>query len=536
MIVAVLLTPVLSQRETSFGNVPATNANQQQIGVFQVISKGIIATIHAAVAPKVGKIMQLERFDLGQVGTHHSAEFDYYTGYSRSMSTLTDIFCSTGFISSDSDGRIFSVGGWNGPSLEAVRYVTPCGNPGKFGICDWIEDPNVASLKLPRWYPSALPLASGRVAIIGGTTSPTGLQPPAINQPSVEFLPPLPNEAPIELPLLVETDTFNLYPIAHLLSSGQVFLMAGQRCQLLNQDTFEMIEELPEIPEGKRTYPFTGSSVMLSLTSKNNWESQVLVCGGGSDTKPDAPALKTCGLLNMNDPQEWEMDEMPDARLMPDMTILADGKVLIINGARLGWAGFGNANDPNRVAIIYDPKKPTGNRIEALAESLIPRMYHSISLMVEDGSVVVLGSTPNANANIPGEYPNEQRIEVFYPPYLLTKQPRPVLERIAQQDYVWGNKLLMNVQMTGNPETAIVSLFTNGFVTHSVHQGQRRVELDCTWINKNSFYSVECMIPTSPNVVPPGWYMIFVTDNEMPGIAQWIRVGNDPAQLQNYAQ
>ncbi len=44
------------------------------------------------------------------------------------------------------------------------------------------------------------------------------------------------------------------------------------------------------------------------------------------------------------------------------------------------------------------------------------------------------------------------------------------------------------------------------------------------------------MIHTSPNVVPPGWYMIFVTDNDMPGIAQWIRVGNDPAQLQKYAQ
>ena len=105
-------------------------------------------------------------------------------------------------------------------------------------------------------------MASGRVAVIGGTTAATGLEPPAFNQPNVEFVPPRMGEQVINLPLLVETDTYNLYPIAHLLPNNQVFLMAGERSQLLNSETFQALVELPPIV-GKRTYPFAGNSYSI---------------------------------------------------------------------------------------------------------------------------------------------------------------------------------------------------------------------------------------------------------------------------------
>lgn len=515
----------LAQRKTPFGAIPEATQQQKEQGLFDIIATGLIATIHAVIPPGKGKVLQLERFDLGQVGTHHSAEFDYHTGYSRMMSTLTDIFCCTGFVSPDPQGRVFSVGGWNNEALEAVRYVTPCGNPGEFGTCNWFEDARLADLKFPRWYPTALPLSTGRVAIIGGTDFPVGMTRPAVNQPSVEFVPPIAGEEPITLPLLVETDTYNLYPIAHLLPNGQVFLLSGERSQLLDQETFATILELPPIV-GKRTYPFTGSSVMLTLTFKNQWNPSILTCGGTTDTNKNAPGLADCGLIHPLDQNpQWQMDPLTGPRVMPDMVLLADGTVLIINGGRQGYAGFDTAHDPDRQALLYDPSRPVGQRVIPLAESTIARLYHSEALLIEDGSVLVMGSAPNANANIDAEYPNERRIEIFYPPYLFTGT-RPVVRKLATTTFENGSKLQLLVRLQGNPQTATVSLFTNGFVTHSVHQGQRRVELDCQWRSNQQTYDVECTIPASPNVIPPGWYMLFVTDVKMPSIAQWIFVTN----------
>jgi hypothetical protein len=270
-----------------FGSVACANSSLvnrqlQSASVIQQVAVGLVSPIHVVQSPRAGKVLFLERIDGGQIGTTHAQEFDPWTGESRALNLVTDTFCSAGFISPDSRGRVFNVGGFTGPALEAVRVFTPCGAPGIFGTCDWYENENIAALKVPRWYPSALPLANGRVAIIGGSTDAVGMPPPAppgLNQPNMEFLPPYVGEGVIELQLLVETDTYNLYPIAHVLPNGLVFLLAGERSQLLDPVTFNPLLELPLL-QGKRTYPFAGSSVLLTLRPANNYLAEVLVCGG----------------------------------------------------------------------------------------------------------------------------------------------------------------------------------------------------------------------------------------------------------------
>jgi hypothetical protein len=527
MFIVYLVYGCFCQRIVPFGSVPEVDIAAASKGIFQTISTAPISAIHGALAPKTGKVILLERFDGGLKHSSHSAEFDYHTGYSKTLSTLTDIFCSTGFVAPNLQGTIYNVGGWTGQSLEAVRDYVPCGNPGLFGQCDWHEDPSKALLQLPRWYPSALPLSTGRVAIIGGTDYPTGLAQPSKNQPSVEYLPPLEGDLPIQIQLLVETDQMNLYPNAHLLENGMVFLLAADRAQLLDPLNFELIQELPPIPGGYRTYPYTGSSVLLSLIPANNYQSEILVCGGTSGPNKEAPALDSCGRIlptNLDNPL-WNMEKMPMARLMPDMVILADGNILILNGASTGWAGFNSATDPITTAILYYPNAPENERFLELADSPINRLYHSMAILVEDGTVLVLGSSPNANANeIDPQYPDEKRIEVFYPPYLLTGKPRPIIADLETDTVENGEQLdfFVNVDTF---DGVIVSLFTNGFVTHSVHQGQRRVELDVAWKSQApGWYSVAASIPDA-NIVPPGWYMLFVTKDGVPSIAKWVLVG-----------
>ena len=38
----------------------------------------------------------------------------------------------------------------------------------------------------------------------------------------------------------------------------------------------------------------------------------------------------------------WQVESMPQARVMPDAILLPDGRVLIVNGAQTGMAGYGN--------------------------------------------------------------------------------------------------------------------------------------------------------------------------------------------------
>jgi hypothetical protein len=38
----------------------------------------------------------------------------------------------------------------------------------------------------------------------------------------------------------------------------------------------------------------------------------------------------------------WQVERMPQARIMVDMILLPDGRVMLVNGAQTGVAGYGN--------------------------------------------------------------------------------------------------------------------------------------------------------------------------------------------------
>jgi len=92
---------------------------------------------------------------------------------------------------------------------------------------------------------------------------------------------------------------------------------------------------------------------------------------------------------------------------MPNLVSLADGSVLILNGALQGVAGFGLATGPNLGAVLYDPTQPVGSRFSILGNTIVARMYHSEAVLLPDGRVLVSGSDPQSP-----NYPEEFRIEV----------------------------------------------------------------------------------------------------------------------------
>jgi hypothetical protein len=70
------------------------------------------------------------------------------------------------------------------------------------------------------------------------------------------------------------------------------------------------------------------------------------------------------------------------------------------------------------------------------------------------------------------------------------------------------------------------SLIRPGSTTHSFNTSQRLVDLPIT---AQAADSVQVTVPAEPNLAPPGWYMLFLTDNNrIPSAARWVHLGGAP--------
>jgi hypothetical protein len=60
-------------------------------------------------------------------------------------------------------------------------------------------------------------------------------------------------------------------------------------------------------------------------------------------------------------------------------------------------------------------------------------------------------------------------------------------------------------------------------VTHSCDTEQRLVDLPIS--RRRGFCQLSARIPKEPNLAPPGWYMLFITDrNKVPSRASWVHL------------
>jgi hypothetical protein len=206
------------------------------------------------------------------------------------------------------------------------------------------------------------------------------------------------------------------------------------------------------------------------------------------------------------------------------MAPLPDGTYLIANGAKHGVAGFGLANQPNLNAMLYDPKKAVGSRITVMANTTIARLYHSEAITLLDGRVLISGSDPEDGVN-----PQEYRVEVFIPPYLLNGLPRPSFS-IVDKDWTYGSTHSFTLGQPPSNGAITASLLGSVSSTHGNSMGAR------TLIPAISCTGTSCTVTAPPNkyVCPPGWYQFFVLDGGVPAVGVYVRIGGDPAGLGNW--
>ncbi|KAK7283398.1 hypothetical protein RIF29_12883 [Crotalaria pallida] len=463
--------------------------------------------------------------------TAHSLEYDVATNTFRALFLQSDVWCSSG--SAFADGTLVQTGGFN-QGERRVRTFTPCSN----SACNWNEIDGALNVK--RWYATNHILPDGRQIIIGGT-----------QQFNYEFYPKSASDGKTYyLPFLEQTNDQNdetnaennLYPFVLLNVDGNLFIFANNRSILFNYQKGTVVRTYPTMPDGHpRCYPSTGSAVLLPLRNLEspNVEAEVLICGGAARGASEQiwkgefwQALDSCGRIKITDPNAtWAMEKMPYGRVMNDMVMLPNGNVLIINGANLGVAGWDRAVNPVFEPFLYKPSKASGSRFEVQNPTSIARMYHSSTVLLRDGRVLVGGSNPHEYYNFTDVfYPTEMSLEAYSPYYLdpqfATLRPK-ILEPSSQTNLTYGQNFGMTIQVNGTlaQDSLSVTMLAPPFNTHSFSMNQRLLVLTRSNVTGNlTNYEFNVTAPGSKVLAPAGFYILFAVHQDIPSEGVWIRM------------
>ncbi|MED6136558.1 hypothetical protein PIB30_057079 [Stylosanthes scabra] len=340
----------------------------------------------------------------------------------------------------------------------------------------------------------------------------------------------------------------NLYPFLHLSSDGNLFIFANRDSILLNPKKNQVIKTFPRIPgHGSRNYPSSGSSVMLPLDHQHNFrKAEVMVCGGASTRAFRAAkkgrflkGLRSCGrMVVTGNHHEWNMEHMPQPRLLHDMLILPTGQILIINGAKHGCAGYDNARNASLEPYLYSPKKVLGRRFRVLKSTRIARMYQSSATLLPDGRVLVGGGNPHPRYKFHNvSYPTELRLQAFVPHYMDNRyqNKRPIILTIEYGNEIgYGKEFIVRFRVVEEGQISInnveFSVYAPPFTTHGFAMNQRMIMLRCKSImvvRENSSVSAILEAPPSSYAAPSGYYLLSVVNEGIPSIFQWIRFTHD---------
>ncbi len=241
-----------------------------------------------------------------------------------------------------------------------------------------------------------------------------------------------------------------------------------------------------------------------------------MVMGGGPAQKLNkTDAIDNVDIVDLREPHPHFVPAAPLnlPRLHLNAVLLADRTVFVTGGS------LKQEDQPlaRLQSEIYDPASDTWT---LTAASTVPRLYHSTALLLPDGRVVTAGGNPEGGTHVQwNQDPREEmRLEIFSPPYLF-KGPRPSIEAVPEQ-WTYGQTVEIGSAQTGALRWA--HLIRNGVTTHSFDTNQRLVDLP---ILSQANRIVRVAVPTNPNIAPPGWYMLFVVDNNgVPSISKWVRL------------
>jgi hypothetical protein len=493
-------------------------------GEWRIPYSSAVVGIHASLL-HTGKVLFFAYEEAGHGhdhGEHHqhtgACVMDPATGEGPQPTPDKNLFC--GGQTFLPDGRLLVAGGSiNG--VQSLQAFTPADDGGA-----WQD---LGLMTGDRWYPTCTSLPDGRVLITAGsmegggpTISAYTCAPEKPVNATYEIYDPASGVVgPFPAAMFQGENLYNLYPFVFVLPSGKALIHFHNRSFILDPATnqFDDVMLTTVSPHG-RTYPAQGSAVLLPLlpTSDPPYAARAMLFGGAGVSCPilasaATPATATCEILDLSapDPAWQSAPPMFHPRVMPDAVLLPDGTVLVTNGSSTGVAD--NGLNPVFATDLYDPTLDAWSPMRSMK---VPRLYHSVALLLPDGRVLVGGKDKDNNP-APFKW-SEYRVEIFSPPYLF-RGPRPtILAAPATVDH----DALFTVATPNAAAIASAALIRPGAVTHSFNHSQRFVGLTITTRTGNS---VTLKAPPDANIAPPGHYMLFLLDGlGVPSVAAFIQV------------
>lgn len=438
-----------------------------------------------------------------------------------------DIFCAGhAFLS---DGRLLVAGGTH--SYDGISWLPGFDAVPPFSGLDhaYLFEPErerwtrVEDMAAGRWYPTLVTLGDGSVLTAAGFKK----RPPWVTLRAIERYSSGQGWETVEgagrwLPL---------YPRLHLLPDGTVFYAGSYNSHYtfpftlsafptarLNPETGEWTGyALPSEEERQE-----GASMLLALRPDDDYRARVLLTGGGTPGGSEVVRPTELIDLGVEDPAWQRVGSLEHPRYYTYAVILPTGEVFVAGGrseshghAHDHGVEYGDElsgslpSDPNAIheAELFDPETEAWR---TLASMEVDRLYHSGALLLPDGRVMLSGSNPERRVN-------ELRIETYRPHYLF-QGPRPTIEQ-APEELSYGD--VFDVRSPDAREIDEVVLRRQGSTTHCLTTDQRLVEVP---IRDREDDEVHASVPENPNLLPPGYYLLFVLSDGIPSKAPFVRV------------
>ena len=451
-----------------------------------------IVGLHAILTPD-GKVLTYGTDTSGQQGgTLYVDVWDPGTNTHQTLqhSVRTDLFCSSCVIV-PSTGEILIAGG------DSRGIGAPINN----GVADvnvfdyrtmTVSQSPTGDMEYARWYGTPVTLSNGKILQLGGKNGAgAGVGVPELYTPGMGW-----KVLPGAQSAIVANDWW--YPRAWLASDGRVVLLQNANVAVMDgsgNGTIRVVGATPFAQSDTLPSIMFDKDKVLTLDARGNaWVMDM------SGPVPTFQMTSTLGQV-----RHWS-----------NMTLLADGTVMVSGGSAVDVSAAGNAQRLDGVTNDVAIWNPATGQWSHAEDAAVARLYHSSTLLLPDATVLSLGGgAPGPLNNLNGE--------IFKPGYLFDANGQ-LAERPKIHDA--PNELAQgqDFQITVDDPSSIgrLTLVKYGAVTHSLNPESRMINLNFT-VGSDGKILVD--LPDNANVVTPGYWMLFAFNNKgTPSVAATIHV------------
>ncbi|HUR67817.1 MAG TPA: galactose oxidase-like domain-containing protein [Candidatus Thermoplasmatota archaeon] len=447
---------------------------------------------------------------------------------------MGDLFCAGQTILAD--GRVLTAGGseWKTLGEDMTGFVD--------GEKDtWTFDPatsnwtKMADMSVQRWYPTVMTTSEGNALAASGIDHLP--QPQTLNTKLEAFdgeewsdvgadnlLPMYPRlftvpSGPMKGDIFYETDStlwgpFGEHPLEATWSLQQVLDTDTNTWSVVGPSVF-----------GARQH---ANTVMLPLDPADDYTARLVTLGGSIGRSIAGTNLVEMTTLGADGVSHDVLPPLAHPRWFPNTVILPDGKLLTTGGGL--WDNVYAHGQRSAEVLVAESFDPATGAWTQMAPMTVGRTYHSTSILLPDGRVLVGGHVPlpvpwtAIRDNVPFESQiAETRFEIYEPPYLHYGVARPTITE-APEAIAYGESFTI-----GSPDADQVvdaMLIHPGATTHAWDVNERAVMLP---VQARGAGTLTFTAPPDGDVAMPGPWMLFVRIQSehgvVPSVAKFVSLG-----------